>query len=80
MQVKGKRAHRPSAVEELPGAARGGGTLAGIDLGDKTIGLAVSDRGFSFAHPRPVIMRKKFSLDAAALVAALSQGRRRARW
>ena len=47
------------------------GTLAGIDLGDKTIGLAVSDRGFSFAHPRPVIMRKKFSADAAALVERL---------
>ena len=47
-----------------------GGALAGIDLGTKTIGLAVSDAGLSFAHPRPVIARKKFTLDAQALLAA----------
>lgn len=44
--------------------------LAGLDLGTKTIGLAVSDRSWSFAHPRPVIVRKKFTLDAQALLAA----------
>ena len=57
-------------IEELPGLLAAGGTVAGIDLGDKTIGLAVSDRSLAFAHPRPVIARKKFSQDAAALVAA----------
>ena len=45
--------------------ADGGRTLAGLDLGEKTIGVAVSDRGLSFAHPRPVILRKKFTADAA---------------
>jgi putative Holliday junction resolvase len=60
-------------VEELPGLLGEGGTVAGIDLGDKTIGLAVSDRSLAFAHPRPVIMRKKFSQDAAALLAALQR-------
>ena len=56
-------------IEDLPGPARcRAEPLAGLDLGDKTIGVAVSDRGFSFAHPRPVIMRKKFSADAAALL------------
>jgi putative Holliday junction resolvase len=59
------------SIEELPARLAGGKTLAGLDLGDKTIGVAVSDRGFSFAHPRPVIMRKKFSLDAAMLLALL---------
>jgi putative Holliday junction resolvase len=44
--------------------------LAGLDLGTKTIGLAVSDRNWSFAHPRAVILRKKFTLDAQALLAA----------
>lgn len=44
--------------------------LAGLDLGTKTIGLAVSDRSWSFAHPRPVIVRKKFTLDAQSLLAA----------
>ncbi|MET2826648.1 Holliday junction resolvase RuvX [Mesorhizobium shangrilense] len=58
-------------IEELPARLGGGKTLAGLDLGDKTIGVAISDRGFSFAHPRPVIMRKKFSLDAAVLLDVL---------
>jgi putative Holliday junction resolvase len=52
-----------------------GSTLAGIDLGTKTIGLAVSDERLSFAHPRAVIMRKKFTLDAQALIAALQRDR-----
>ena len=60
-------------IEELPALLAGGKTLAGLDLGDKTIGVAVSDQRFSFAHPRPVIMRKKFSLDAAVLLALLQK-------
>jgi len=59
------------AVEELPTILQPGATLAGIDLGTKTIGLAVSDRGLAFAHPRPVIVRKKFTPDAEALLKAL---------
>ena len=57
-------------IEELP-RLLDGRALAGLDLGDKTIGVAVSDRGLSFAHPRPVIIRKKFTLDAEALLALL---------
>lgn len=60
-------------MEELPARLAGGRTLAGLDLGEKTIGVAVSDRGLSFAHPRPVIPRKKFSLDADALLALLNK-------
>jgi putative Holliday junction resolvase len=60
-------------IEELPARLSGGKTLAGLDLGDKTIGVAVSDRGFSFAHPRPVVMRRKFSLDAAVLLGQLQK-------
>lgn len=56
-------------IEELADYLHDGRTLAGIDLGDKTIGVAVSDIGLSFAHPRPVILRKKFTLDAQALLA-----------
>lgn len=47
--------------------------VAAIDLGTKTIGLAVSDLGLSFAHPRAVIMRTKFSKDATALLGALQR-------
>ena len=60
------------AIESLP-VLVAGGTLAGLDLGDKTIGVAISDRSLSFAHPRPVILRKKFSIDAAALLALFAQ-------
>ncbi len=61
------------AIEELPACLLRGKTLAGIDLGDKTIGVAVSDVGLSFANPRPVILRKKFSVDAAALIGQLTK-------
>jgi putative Holliday junction resolvase len=61
------------SVEEVADRLAGGKTVAGIDLGDKTIGVAVSDRNLSFAHPRPVVMRKKFSADAAALLALLGK-------
>lgn len=56
------------AIEDLPVLLVPGATLVGIDLGTKTIGLAVSDAGLSFAHPRPVIARRKFTLDAEALL------------
>jgi putative holliday junction resolvase len=60
-------------VEELPLLVSGGGTIAGLDLGNKTIGVAVSDRSLAFAHPRPVIRRHKFTTDAAELLAILSR-------
>ncbi|MEI5680334.1 MULTISPECIES: Holliday junction resolvase RuvX [unclassified Mesorhizobium] len=60
-------------IEDLPALLANGRTLAGLDLGDKTIGVAVSDRGLSFAHPRPVIIRKKFSVDAASLIDLLTK-------
>ena len=48
-----------------------GRTIAGLDLGTKTIGLAISDKSLAFAHPKKVIMRKKFNQDAEMLLAAL---------
>lgn len=61
------------AIEKLPALLTKGATLAGLDLGEKTIGIAVSDSGLSFAHPRPVIVRRKFSVDAAALLDLLAR-------
>jgi putative Holliday junction resolvase len=61
------------AVEDLPRHLTRGQTLAGLDLGDKTIGVAISDAGLSLANPRPVIVRKKFSLDAATLLELLKK-------
>lgn len=43
--------------------------VAGLDLGDKTIGVAVSDRRLSVASPLQTIRRTKFGADAAALLA-----------
>lgn len=60
-------------IEAVPAVLAGGRTLAGLDLGDKTIGVAVSDKSLSFAHPRPVIWRKKFSVDAQSLLALLER-------
>lgn len=53
--------------------AIGSGVVAGLDLGDKTIGVAVSDRSFAFVHPRPVIRRRKFGVDAASLLDLLAK-------
>lgn len=58
------------AKEDLAGR-----TIAAIDLGDKTIGMAVSDLGHRLANPRTVIRRRKFSQDAAALIAMLEADR-----
>jgi putative Holliday junction resolvase len=41
--------------------------IAGLDLGDKTIGVAVSDRLRSVATPLVTIRRVKFTQDAARL-------------
>ncbi|MFD2237704.1 Holliday junction resolvase RuvX [Aureimonas populi] len=50
-------------------------TVAGLDLGTRTIGLAVSDLGLRFATPRPVLKRVKFTPDAQALMKALDEAR-----
>ncbi len=60
------------SIEAMSERLANGKILAGLDLGEKTIGLAVSDRALSFSHARPVIARKKFSQDAEALLAALA--------
>ncbi|MBW3098923.1 Holliday junction resolvase RuvX [Pseudohoeflea coraliihabitans] len=58
-------------LEDLPQHTQPGTPLAGLDLGTQTIGLAISDLSRRLANPRPVIRRKKFTFDAAALLAAL---------
>lgn len=42
--------------------------ICGLDLGEKTIGVAVSDSFLSVATPLETIRRKKFGLDASALL------------
>ncbi len=51
-------------VEKLPTGAR----LAGLDLGTKTIGIALSDPGLRIATPFHTIRRTKFGKDAEDLL------------
>jgi putative Holliday junction resolvase len=44
-----------------------GNRLLGLDLGEKTIGLALSDTLLSIATPMQTLKRGKFSADAAQL-------------
>jgi len=44
-----------------------GGRLAGLDVGTKTIGVALCDAGWSFATPDKTIKRTKFSADLETL-------------
>jgi putative Holliday junction resolvase len=43
--------------------------ILGLDLGDKTIGVAAADLSRSIATPIEVIRREKFTLDAQRLLA-----------
>lgn len=43
------------------------GKLAGLDVGTKTVGLAVCDPGWSFAGPAETIRRGKFTADLERL-------------
>lgn len=57
------------SIEAFAAALPRDRAIAGLDLGEKTIGVAVSDRRLSVATPLETIRRKKFTLDAAALLA-----------
>ena len=54
-------------LTELPAALPQGAPVAGLDLGEKTIGVAVSDGGLMIASPLALIRRTKFTADATRL-------------
>jgi putative Holliday junction resolvase len=62
-----------AAIHEDPGAFAAalapGAALMGLDLGTKTIGLAVSDTGRRIASPLVTIRRRRFTTDVADLLA-----------
>lgn len=55
-------------IEDFMAAVPAGTRLIGLDLGTKTIGLALSDLGRGIASPMETIKRKKFTLDAEKLL------------
>ena len=56
-------------AEEFAAALPKFGAIAGLDLGTKTIGVAVSDSLRQVASPITVIRRTKFTADAQELLA-----------
>ena len=52
---------------EFAAALPEGGKLAGLDVGTKTIGLAICDAGWHFAGPAKTIRRTKFTRDLEEL-------------
>ncbi len=57
--------------ERLPPGER----LLGLDLGAKTIGLAISDRNLTVGSPLETLRRAKFTQDAAALARICAERR-----
>ncbi|MCH8202493.1 MAG: Holliday junction resolvase RuvX [Proteobacteria bacterium] len=53
----------------LETAALGKNRLMGLDMGEKTIGIAISDAGRTIATPYKTLRRTKFSRDAEELLA-----------
>ncbi|WP_197918897.1 Holliday junction resolvase RuvX [Thiosulfatihalobacter marinus] len=60
-------------IDELAAALPPMQALMGLDLGTKTIGVAVSDSFQSVATPLETVKRKKFGVDAARLIAIIDQ-------
>jgi len=60
-------------VEDLKAQLPATGRLIGLDLGSKTIGIAISDTMRSIATPHDLIKRGKFKVDALALLSLCVQ-------
>jgi putative Holliday junction resolvase len=62
-----------ATIEAFAAALPPNRAIAGLDLGDRTIGVALSDLRRQVATPIQVIRREKFTLDAAKLLALLEE-------
>jgi putative Holliday junction resolvase len=71
--VAAQAMNRPIAVEDLAARLPEKGRLIGIDLGSKTIGLALSDVERRIASPLKTLPRGAFNKDAEALLAVFSE-------
>ena len=63
----------PLAIEDLALSLPPKGRLAGLDLGAKTIGVAISDVERRLASPLKTLPRAAFARDAEALIAIFSE-------
>jgi putative holliday junction resolvase len=64
---------RPVPIDDLAQRLPAKGRLIGVDLGTKTIGLALSDVERRLASPLRTLPRGAFQKDADALVAILAE-------
>lgn len=62
-----------ATIEEFAAALPAFGAVGGLDLGTKTIGVAVSDSLRSVATPLRTIRRSKFTADAQDLLALVQE-------
>lgn len=53
-------------------ALPGGGRLLGLDVGTKTIGLALCDAGWTIASPAELVRRTKFNADLEKLKSVIA--------
>ncbi len=60
-------------ITDMTGRLPKGKRLLGLDLGDRTIGLALSDPGCTVASPIDTIQRGKFTRDAEALIRIIAE-------
>jgi len=60
-------------IADLPTALPPRTPLAGLDLGTRTIGVAVSDTSLTIASPLALIRREKFTKDVATLFELMSK-------
>lgn len=58
---------------ELAASIKTGERLFGLDLGEKTIGIALTDVMLTVATPLETLPREKFTIDAAALIALINK-------
>lgn len=61
------------SLEDFKSGLQKNQRLLGLDLGDKTIGLALSDSMLMVASPYDTIRRTKFKADARALMAVIDE-------
>ncbi len=61
------------ALAELRGALAPRQRLLGLDVGEKTIGLAICDSEFKVAAPVDTIRRTKFAADATRLARLIAE-------
>ena len=56
-------------LNDMPAALSPGQRLLGLDIGKKTIGLAISDASLLVASPLKILWRRKFTPDAEDMFA-----------